>query len=77
MGIYLTPEFEEERQNARISNAILCKAAKAIFSGLPGDPLGNLPIKSDLACPEWEPETVHGQSFFSMMVKTSFSLICI
>ncbi|MEG0199011.1 MAG: hypothetical protein RR676_18000 [Acinetobacter sp.] len=40
MGIYLTPEFETERQKARISNAMLCKAAKAIFSGLPGDPLG-------------------------------------
>lgn len=40
MGIYLTPEFETEHHKARISNAMLCKAAKAIFSGLPGDPLG-------------------------------------
>ncbi|ECO8339543.1 hypothetical protein FXQ87_22570, partial [Salmonella enterica] len=45
VGIYLTPEFEEERQNARISNAILCKAAKAIFSGLRGDSLGKFTYK--------------------------------
>lgn len=51
MGVYLTPEFEEERQNARISNAILCKAAKAIFSGLRGDPLGKFTYKKRLGLP--------------------------
>ncbi len=51
MGIYLTPEFETERQKARISNAMLCKAAKAIFSGLPGDPLGKLTFKKRLGLP--------------------------
>ncbi|EBQ7118552.1 hypothetical protein AIW12_25235 [Salmonella enterica] len=51
VGIYLTPEFEEERQKARINNAILCKAAKAIFSGLPGDPLGKFTYKKRLGQP--------------------------
>lgn len=51
MGIYLTPEFEEDRQNARISNTILCKAAKAIFSGLRGDPLGKFTFKKRLGLP--------------------------
>ncbi|EBO8969112.1 type II toxin-antitoxin system RelE/ParE family toxin [Salmonella enterica] len=51
MGIYLTPEFETERQKARISNAMLCKAAKAIFSGLPGDPLGKFTFKKRLGLP--------------------------
>ncbi|EBZ1028177.1 hypothetical protein D7O18_26900 [Salmonella enterica subsp. enterica serovar Muenchen] len=51
VGIYLTPEFEEERQNARISNAILCKAAKAIFSGLRGDSLGKFTYKKRLGLP--------------------------
>jgi hypothetical protein len=37
MGIYLTPEFEQDRKNARINDKILCKAARAIISGLPGD----------------------------------------
>lgn len=44
-GIYLTPEFETERQKVRISNAMLRKAAKAIFSGPPGDPLGKFTFK--------------------------------
>ena len=51
MGIYLTPEFETERLKARISNAMLCKAAKAIFSGLPGDPLGKFTFKKRLGLP--------------------------
>lgn len=51
MGIYLTPEFETERQNARISNSILCKAAKTIFGGLPGDPLGKFTFKKRLRLP--------------------------
>lgn len=51
MGIYLTPEFEAERQDARISNKILCKAAKAIFLGLAGDKLGKFTFKKRLALP--------------------------
>lgn len=31
MVIYLTPEFQEERCNARINDKILCKAAKSIL----------------------------------------------
>ncbi|MDL4915515.1 MAG: type II toxin-antitoxin system RelE/ParE family toxin [Enterobacterales bacterium endosymbiont of Blomia tropicalis] len=50
-GIYLTPEFETERQKVRISNAMLRKAAKAIFSGLPGDPLGKFTFKKRLGLP--------------------------
>lgn len=51
MGVYVTPEFEAERRKARISDAILCKAAKAIFSGLPGDPLGKFTFKKRLGLP--------------------------
>jgi len=55
MGIYLTPEFEVERQDARISDTILCKAAKAIFSGLSGDHPGKYTYKKRLALPAVSP----------------------
>ncbi|WP_437891424.1 type II toxin-antitoxin system RelE/ParE family toxin [Phytobacter sp. V91] len=55
MGIYLTPEFEAERQDARISDTTLCKAAKAIFSGLSGDHLGKYTYKKRLALPAVSP----------------------
>lgn len=55
MGIYLTPEFEEARRNARISNKILCKAAKAIIAGLQGDHLGKYTYKKRLALPSVSP----------------------
>lgn len=51
MGIYLTPEFENDRKKARISDSILCKAAKAIFGGLPGDQLGKFTFKKRLSLP--------------------------
>ncbi|EAQ0595660.1 type II toxin-antitoxin system RelE/ParE family toxin [Salmonella enterica] len=51
MGIYLTPEFDEQRKDARIDNKVLCKAAKAIFSGLPGDHLGKYTWKKRLPVP--------------------------
>lgn len=51
MGIYLTPEFDELRKNARINDKALCKAAKAIFSGLPGDHLGKYTWKKRLPVP--------------------------
>lgn len=56
MGIYLTPEFEEDRKKARISDKILCKAAKAILSGLPGDHLGKYTYKKRLALPAVSPQ---------------------
>lgn len=55
MGIYLTPEFEAGRKDARISNAVLCKAANAIFSGLHGDHLGKYTYKKRLALPSVSP----------------------
>lgn len=55
MGIYLTPEFEAERKDARISNTILCKAAKAIQAGLHGDHLGKYTYKKRLALPAVSP----------------------
>lgn len=51
MGIYLTPEFQEERRHARINDKILCKAAKSIFAGLYGDPLGRYTFKKRLGLP--------------------------
>jgi len=51
MGIYLTPEFEAERRNARVSDKILCRAAKTIFLGLKGDRLGKFTFKKRLALP--------------------------
>ena len=51
MGIYLTPEFEGDRKRARISDATLCKAGKAIFSGLRGDSLGKFTYKKRLGLP--------------------------
>lgn len=51
MGIYLTPEFDERRKSARVSNTVLCKAAKAVFSGLPGDKLGKFTWKKRLPVP--------------------------
>lgn len=51
MGIYLTPEFDTDRKKARISDEILCKAANAIFSGLPGDHLGKFTYKKRLGLP--------------------------
>ncbi|TLU70073.1 type II toxin-antitoxin system RelE/ParE family toxin [Enterobacter sp. MF024] len=55
MGIYLTPEFEADRKDARISNAVLCKAANAIISGLHGDHLGKYTYKKRLALPAVSP----------------------
>ena len=51
MGIYLTPEFEAERRSARVSDKILCRAAKTIFLGLKGDRLGKFTFKKRLALP--------------------------
>lgn len=51
MAGYLTSEFENDRKKACINNTILCKAAKAIISGLPGDPLGKHTYKKRLALP--------------------------
>ncbi|WP_235424173.1 type II toxin-antitoxin system RelE/ParE family toxin [Citrobacter koseri] len=51
MGIYLTPEFDGQRKDARINDKTLCKAAKAIFDGLPGDHLGKFTWKKRLAVP--------------------------
>ncbi|HAU5564326.1 TPA: type II toxin-antitoxin system RelE/ParE family toxin [Serratia fonticola] len=51
MGIYLTPEFQEERRHAHINDKILCKAAKSIFAGLYGDPLGRYTFKKRLGLP--------------------------
>ena len=45
------PEFDELRKNARINDKALCKAAKAIFSGLPGDHLGKYTWKKRLPVP--------------------------
>ena len=55
MDINLTPEFEDERKKARISDKILCKAAKAIQSGLTGDQLGKFTFKKRLALPAMSP----------------------
>lgn len=51
MGIYLTPEFQDERRKARINDKILCKAAKSIFAGLYGDQLGRYTYKKRLGLP--------------------------
>jgi hypothetical protein len=51
MGIYLTPEFNQLRKGARITDKTLCKAAKAIFNGLPGDHLGKFTWKKRLSVP--------------------------
>ena len=56
MGIYLTPEFEQDRKNARINDKILCKAARAIISGLLGDKLGKYTYKKRLALPAVSPQ---------------------
>lgn len=55
MGIYLTPEFEADRMDARISNTVLCKAASAIVAGLYGDHLGKYTYKKRLALPAISP----------------------
>lgn len=83
MGIYLTPEFEAERKDARISNTILCKAAKAIISGLHGDHLGKYTYKKRLALPAVSPRDgaraivfFHNGSnvyFFDMYLKSHLS----
>jgi hypothetical protein len=83
MGVYLTPEFEQERQKAHISDKILCKAAKAILAGLPGDPLGKFTYKKRLALPGTSPRDGarsiiffnHGSSiyFFDMYLKSHLS----
>lgn len=51
----MTPEFEKDRTNARISDKILCKAAKAIVAGLHGDHLGKYTYKKRLALPSVSP----------------------
>ncbi|MEG3130836.1 type II toxin-antitoxin system RelE/ParE family toxin [Pantoea cypripedii] len=51
MGIYLTPEFDQDRKVARISDKILCKAAGKIFEGLRGDHLGKHTYKKRLQLP--------------------------
>lgn len=55
MGIYLTPEFEADRKDARISDAILRKAANAIIAGLYGDHLGKYTYKKRLPLPGVSP----------------------
>jgi len=83
MGIYLTPEFEQERKNARINDKILCKAARAITSGLPGDQLGKYTYKKRLALPAVSPQDGsrsivffnNGENlyFFDMYLKSQLS----
>ena len=51
MGFYLTREFEEERQKARISDKILCKAGQAVVAGLRGDRLGKYTYKKRIGLP--------------------------
>lgn len=51
MGIYLTPEFQEERLKARTNDKILCKAAMSIFAGLHGDCLGRFTYKKRVGLP--------------------------
>lgn len=51
MGIYLTPEFQDGRSKARITDTVLCKAARSIFAGLYGDHLGRFTYKKRLGLP--------------------------
>ena len=51
MGIYLTAEFNGDRRKARITNGMLCKTARDIFRGLPGDPLGKFTYKKRMGLP--------------------------
>ena len=51
MGIYLTPDFDDDRRKARITNGMLCKTAGDIFRGLSGDPLGKFTYKKRMGLP--------------------------
>lgn len=51
MGIYLTPDFDDDRRKARITDGILCKTARDIFRGLPGDSLGKFTYKKRIGLP--------------------------
>lgn len=51
MAIYLTPEFDKERRNARINDDTMRKVAKAITAGLMGDRLGKYTFKKRIGLP--------------------------
>ena len=52
MGIYLTPEFDEERRRLGITDKIICKTARKVYSGLKGDQLGKFTYKRRIALPK-------------------------
>ena len=45
MGVYLTPEFDAERRRLGITDKIICKTARKVFSGLKGSQLGKFTYK--------------------------------
>lgn len=51
MGVFLTPEFEAERRRLSITDNILCKTARKVFSGLKGNSLGKFTYKRRIALP--------------------------
>ena len=52
MGVYLTPEFDAERRRLGITDKIICKTARKVFSGLKGSQLGKFTYKRRLALPK-------------------------
>lgn len=52
MGVYLTPEFDKERRRLGITNKIICKTARKVFSGLKGNQLGKFTYKRRIALPK-------------------------
>jgi len=51
MAIYLTPEFDKERRNARINDDTMRKVAKSITAGLMGDRLCQYTFKKRIGLP--------------------------
>jgi hypothetical protein len=51
MGVFLTPEFEAERRRLSITDNIICKTARKVFSGLKGNSLGKFTYKRRIALP--------------------------
>ncbi|WP_258577344.1 type II toxin-antitoxin system RelE/ParE family toxin [Candidatus Pantoea persica] len=52
MGVYLTPDFDKERRRLGITDKIICKTARKVFSGLRGNQLGKFTYKRRIALPK-------------------------
>lgn len=77
MGIYLTPEFQDERRKARINDKILCKAAKSFLRDCMAINLAVIHTKSGLDYRALGHRMVRAASFSSIMATTCIFLICI